>query len=67
MGSSNEELLTVIKDIWRLINEYDLLPTERNEIGEEMAPGRSREPTTVVIGVDELPEPTEIANARATE
>ena len=32
-----------------------------------MAPGRSREPTTVVIGVDELPEPTGNVNARATE
>ena len=56
-GTSEEELLIAIKDIWETVDEYDLLPLEEDNNGEEMGPGRTRRATAVIIGVDELPEP----------
>ena len=49
IGSSDEKLLTVVKVIWKIVDEYELLPVEKNDQGEEMALGREREPTSVVI------------------
>ena len=59
IGSGDEELLTVMKEIWKIIGEYELLPVEKNEQGEEMAPGRERDTTTVIIGIAELPVPAQ--------
>ena len=39
IGSSDEELLTMTKEIWKIIDGYELLPVEKNEQGEEMALG----------------------------
>jgi len=67
IGSSDEELLTVIKEIWKIVDEYELLPVEENDQGEQMAPGREREPTTVVIGIGDLPLPGGNAAQRNAE
>ena len=67
VGSSDEELLTVMKEIWKIVDEYELLPVEKNEQGVEMAPGRERGPTTVIIRIGELPMPTGNASAKAAE
>ena len=58
IGSSDEELLNAIKDIWKIIDEYELLPTETSAQGIEMAPGRTRKCSTATIGIGDLPEPT---------
>jgi len=67
IGSSDEELLTVVKEIWKIVDEYELLPVEENDQGEQMAPGREREPTTVVIGIGDLPRPAGNAAQRNAE
>ena len=67
IGSSNEELLTVVKEIWKIVDEYELLPVEKNEQGVKMAPGQRRDPTTVIIGIGELPMPAGNPNARAAK
>ena len=66
VGSSDEELLLTIKGLWEVIDEYDLLPIETDEDGEETAPGRSRRVSQAIIGF-ELPEVTGNANVRAAE
>ena len=42
IGSGDEELLTVVKEILKIIHEYELLPVEVNSLKEEMALGQER-------------------------
>jgi len=67
ISSSDEELLTVVKENWKIMDENELLSVEDNNQGEGMAPGRKREPTTVEIGIGELSPAARNANAGVTE
>ena len=67
IDSSDEELLTVVKEIWKTIDEYEQLPVEENVQGEEIVPEQKRESTAVVICIEELPEPVGNANSWAAE
>ena len=56
VGSSDKELLETIRDVWKMVDKYELLPTKTNKAGKEMALGRTRRPAMVAIGIRELPE-----------
>ena len=56
-GGSPEELLTSIKEVWDVTDEYDLLPTKTNNEGLVIAPARTRHPSEAIIGIIELPLP----------
>ena len=58
-GTNDEELLIAVKEIWDMIDEYDLLPVE-----PDVAPWRTRESNGAIIDIKDLP-PAAGAGARA--
>ena len=47
--------MTSIKEVWDVIDEYELLPTKINGEGLVIAPARTRHPSKAIIGIIELP------------
>ena len=57
-GGSLEELFSSIKEVWDVIDEYELLPTKTNDEGLVIAPARTRHPSEAIIGIIELTLPS---------
>ena len=62
LGTCDYELIKTIKELWKIIDENEMLPINQDQ--PELNPQRTRDPTTAIIGVYYPPLPDQGAARR---